>query len=236
MPVTYFSSWGEAIVDSFQLLWIRFASFFPQLVGAVVIFIIGLIIAYTVSGLVKKLIEYTRIDQHLHNLSGIRSLEKQGVHVRVAETIAWIIKWFILILTLIVVSDNLGLQQITSFLNDILRYIPQVAAAVVILAVGFVAGSFVQRVVIEGVTASRIPTSSAGFLGAIAKWSIMIFAFIAALNQLGIAANLLQILFTGFVAMLSLAGGLAFGLGGRDQAAKLIERLSTDMRSGERGQ
>lgn len=232
MPVNYFSSWGEAIATSFQLLWYRVVSFFPQLVGAIIIFIIGLALAYLISGLVKKIIQFTHIDQHLQNLDSVRSLERQGVRVRIADTLAWIVKWFILILTLIVVSDSLNLREVTSFLNDILHYIPQVIAAVVILAIGFVAGSFIQRLVVDAVTASRIPTASAGLLGAIAKWSVTIFAFMAALSQLGIATNLLQILFTGFVAMLSLAGGLAFGLGGRDQASKFLETLSTDMRSG----
>ncbi len=234
MPVNYFSSLGEAISASFQLLWIRIASFFPQLVGAIVIFIVGLLIAYALSGLVKKLIEWTRVDQHLHNLDSIRSLEGQGVRVRIAETIAWMVKWFVLILTLIVVSDTLGLTQVTSFLNQIALYIPQVIIAVVILAIGFVAGAFVQKLVVQAVTASRLPTSSSGFLGAVAKWAIIVFAFMTALIQLGIATNLLQILFTGFVAMLALAGGLAFGLGSKEHASKFLGRLSEDMRSGTR--
>jgi hypothetical protein len=123
----------------------------------------------------------------------------------------------------------LGIPQITEFLNEVARYIPNVIVAVVILAIGLVIGNFIENVVVSAVSASRIPTSSAGFLGGVAKWSIVVFALLAALVQLGVATSLVQILFTGLVAMIALAGGLALGLGGREKAAKWLDRLEQEM-------
>ncbi len=229
MPITYFTTWAEALSASFQLIWFRFASFVPQLVAAIVILLLGFILASVVSVLVRKVVQFTNIDQSLQRLEVTHTLERRGLRLRLADTLAWMVKWFILILVLITVSDSLGLSQVTLFLQDVVRYIPQVITAVIMLTIGFVAAGFVQRLVVDGVTASRFPTSSANFLGAIAKWSITVFAFMAALIQLGVAANLLQIFFTGFIAMVALAGGLAFGLGGREQAADLLASWSKEM-------
>ena len=217
-------------------MWLRLVNFLPQILGAFLILVLGLLLAYSLAELARKLVRLTRIDQFLQNLDVVKSIEKNGVRIRFDEFIAWLVKWFILILTLITVSDSLGLPQITAFLEEVVRYIPRVITATVILAIGFTAASFIQRLVVQAVTASRIPTSSAGFLGTIAKWAIVLFSFMAALIQLGIAAVLLQTLFTGLVAMLALAGGLAFGLGGRDHANQWIGRISSEIREENREQ
>ena len=106
-------------------------------------------------------------------------------------------------------------------------YLPNVLVAALILLVAGVVADAMQRIVSSSAKAAQV--SSAGLLGGIARWSIWILALITALSQLGIAPQFMQILFTGLVAMLALAGGLAFGLGGRDAAAKYIERLRDDM-------
>jgi len=142
------------------------------------------------------------------------------------------VKWFFVIATLVVVSDLLGWREATSFLQRVLSYVPQVLIAVFIMLAGIVLGNFVGKVVCSAVDAARL--SSGSFLAGIARWAIYVFSFMAALVQLDIAEELIQILFTGFVAMLALAGGLAFGLGGRGHAEHLINQIRKDFTSSDR--
>ena len=95
--------------------------------------------------------------------------------------------------------------------------------AAVILAVAFLVANFVYAVVKGSTKVAGIV--SATLLATVAKWAIVIFGFLAALVQLGIASSLINTLFIGLVAMLALAGGLAFGLGGKDEAAAILKRL-----------
>jgi len=80
------------------------------------------------------------------------------------------------------------------------------------------------------VKASKLPASSAGLLGTVARTAVIVFAVMASLTQLGVASDLVKILFTGFVAMLALAGGLSFGLGGRDQAMQWLDKIKKEIK------
>jgi small-conductance mechanosensitive channel len=110
-------------------------------------------------------------------------------------------------------------------------YLPNVIIAVIILLVGVLVANFTRNVVKSAVEAAKL--TSGDFLSGLSRWSILVFSFMAALVQLGIAEGLIQTLFTGFIAMLAIAGGLAFGLGGKDQAAKVLGKLKRDISSEE---
>jgi hypothetical protein len=124
---------------------------------------------------------------------------------------------------LMAATDILHLVQVTSFLNSIVLYLPNVIVAAVIMAVAFLVGNFVYAVIKGSTKIAGIV--SATLLATIAKWAIVIFGLLAALIQLGVASSLINTIFIGFVAMLALAGGLAFGLGGRDEAALILKKL-----------
>lgn len=227
--MNYFATWGEAFRASFQAMWLKLIVFLPQLFGAILILIAGCIAASLLASLVRQLISYLKVDELIQRNKVAQRLEAQGHRLTISGALAWLVKWFIVIVTLITVSDILGIPQITNFLNEVARYIPNVIVAVIILAIGFVAANFIESVVVSAVGASQLPAASAGFLGTVAKWSIVVFAILAALVQLGVATSLVQILFTGLVGMLALAGGLAFGLGGRDKATRWLDRLERDI-------
>jgi len=123
--------------------------------------------------------------------------------------------------------DILGLDQVTSFLGSILLYIPNVVVAVIILAVVFLVGNFVYNIVKGSTRAAGVV--SATMLATISKWSIIIFGIFAALIQLAIASSLVSTIFIGIITMLSLAGGLAFGLGGRDEAALILKKIRQEL-------
>ena len=120
------------------------------------------------------------------------------------------------------------LSQVTVFLQTVvLLYLPNVIVAVLILLVAAVIAEVMQNVVVGSAKAAGF--SSAHFLGSVTRWSIWIFAVLAALNQLGVATAFVQTIFTGFVVAFSLAIGLAFGLGGQDAAARYIEKVKAEV-------
>ena len=219
---TNFENWGDAVMASLQNVWNQLLNGLPTFVAALVVLIAGVLIASFLGKLAKKLVSYAQVDS-LVGKTGVQ--DQLGTSISISDLIGWIVKWFFIIATLLAVVNILNIEQVTSFLEQVLLYIPNVVAAVIILALGLIAGNFFHDVVERATTASGMTTASVGALSAIAKWAIVIFSLMAALVQLGIAAELIQILFTGFVAMLALAGGLAFGLGGREKASKWLDKV-----------
>lgn len=221
----YFRTWNDAIVTSLQNMWTKVVSYVPELLGALVILIVGLIVASMLGALVKKLINYTHVDRIIARVGLTGKFESIGLHLSIGVVVGWIVKWFFIVVVLMTVVDILHLQQVNLFLQDVALYIPNVIVAVVILVIGLVIGQFTYQVIEKSAQASHLTASSAHVLALLAKWAIIIFSLMASLSQLSIATRLIEILFTGLIAMLALAFGLAFGLGGKDKANKFLADL-----------
>lgn len=210
-------------------LWDTILAYLPNLLGAIVVFLIGIVVALVLRSVVEQVVKILRVDDLAQKLEIKSQFERFGVHLHIGRLLGWIVKWFFVIVALIAATDILGWDQLTSYLQEIVLFIPNVVIAVIILLAGILLGNFVQRVVKSAVEAAKL--TSANFLSGIAKWAILVFSFMAALVQLQIAPDLIRVLFTGLVFMIALAGGLAFGLGGRQQAERFLERLKKDISS-----
>lgn len=210
----------------FEVAW-RFLIF--DLVPALLIVIVGWFIGAMVSKGIAHLVKAIKLDKLLE-AAGLRDLvRKGGFELNSGMFLGELVKWFIIVVSFVAVFDLLGLSDVNQFLQGVvLGYIPQVIAAVLILLVAVVVAAALQKTVIASAKAAGF--ASASLLGAVTKWAIWVFAFLAALFQLNIAATFIQTLFTGFVVALSLALGLAFGLGGRDAAKDYIEKLRNEVR------
>src|SRR5690606_857266 len=123
-------------------------------------------------------------------------------------------RWFVIIIFLIPTADIWGLGQFVVILNNFLGYLPNILIAVLLLLVGFVVSQLVHDLLLASI--QGVSQASARTIAVVGKYSVVVFAVLIALNQLGIASDLIRILFAGIVAMVALAGGLAFGLGGKD--------------------
>lgn len=216
-------SWADIITASFQNVWLDFASFLPNLVGALIVFAFGLLVASGLGFVVEKLFQVARLDAFLSRLGLNKYVERAGLNLRGAYFLGRLVYWFIVLAFLLAVSDILRLFALSDFLRSVLNYLPNVLVAVLIMLAAFVLANFVKKVVVVSVKGAKLYHSH--FLGVLSWWTIVIFGLLTALNQLRIAPDVLNSLITGFVAMVALAGGLAFGLGGREYAAHLLGKL-----------
>ncbi|KKW33223.1 MAG: Conserved TM helix repeat-containing protein [Candidatus Uhrbacteria bacterium GW2011_GWA2_53_10] len=223
------NTFSQVLQGTLLELWESILAYLPNLVGAIVVFVVGMIIAVILNRFILRLSELLRLDELASRLELKNVFERMGVRLRVGALLAWIVKWFFIIVSLIAATDILGWKEVTDFLKQVVYYIPQVIIAVIILLAGILLGNFVRQILRSTLEAARL--AAADVLSGLAKWAIIVFSFMAALVQLNIAPELIQTLFTGLVAALALAGGLAFGLGGRDHASKLLDRLRRDLSS-----
>lgn len=216
-------NWTDVIVGSLQNLWIGFANFVPNLIAAIIVLIVGLIVAAGLGALVEKIFESLRLDPFLEKLGLKPFFERAGLRLRASYFLGRLVYWFIVIAFLLAVAQTLGLYALATFLTAVVNYLPNVIAAVLIMLAALVLANFLRRIVIASVLSAKL--RAAQFLGSLTWWAVVVFGLLAALQQLNIAAAIIQTLVTGFIAMLALAGGLAFGLGGKDYASHLIGRL-----------
>lgn len=225
---TAFTSWGDAIVGSLQDLWLQFMSFIPNLVAAVIVFFVGWAIAIAIGRLVEKVLTILRINQAFENVKGLRdAASRASLAINIPRLFGEIVKWFFILVTLLAATNILGLSEVSQFLRQVLEYIPNVVVAALILVIAVVLANFVYRTVAASVTAAGF--GSAAAIAAVCKWAILVFALLAALLQLNVAVSLIQTILTAFFAMVALAGGLAFGLGGKELATKWLRKLETDL-------
>jgi hypothetical protein len=220
-------TWGEAISGALTDLWLRFINFIPSLVGALLVFFLGLIVAVALGKVAEKVIMVLRIDQLIDRMKLGEKIKGAGFKLSVAHFVGELVKWFLILVFLMAATDILGLDQVTIFLDKIISYIPQIVVATIILSLAFLLGNFVFNVVRGSTRAAGI--MSAALLATISKWAIVIVGLLAALQQLGIAVALINTIFTGVVAALAIALGLAFGLGGKDEASSILAKLREDL-------
>ncbi len=220
-------NWSDVLAQSFRDLWLGVAHFIPNLVVAIIIFIAGWIVGSLLGRVVSQITKSLKVDNALRSAGAESLLNRAGFRLNSGRFLGGLVKWFIIVVFLVASFDVLGLSQVNDFLQQVvLLYLPQVIVAVLILLVAALIADAMQSVVKGSAKAAEV--KSANFLGNVTKWSIWTFAVLMALYQLGVAAAFVQTLFTGFVVALSLATGLAFGLGGKDTATKILEKMKDE--------
>lgn len=225
----YLISWADVLNASFKDLSSGLIAHIPDLVVAVLVFIIGWVIAVFVGRLVAQVVGSLRIDQALRSAGVERVLSRAGFSLNSGVFLGALVKWFIIIGFLVASLDVLGLSQVTIFLRQVvLGYLPQVIVSVFILLVAAVVAGVAQRLVSGAAKAANL--STANFLGSITRYVIWIFAILVALEQLGIGADTFRTLFSGIVVALSLAFGLAFGLGGQAAAGRILDKVGHEIK------
>jgi len=223
-----FQTWYEVTLAALQNLWQVFVIFIPQFLGALIVFIVGWFVALGIGKLITKVLELIRLNKLFSKTGWDEALEKAGIKANISGFIGAIFKWILAIVFLLAAVDILGLSQFAGFLTGILDWLPNLVIAVVIFVVAVIIADILEKIV--KVSVEKTKAGFTNIAGAIVKWSIYTFAVLAILLQLGIAPYLIQTMFVGFVAMLALALGLAFGIGGKDAAADAINALKKKLK------
>lgn len=197
-----------------------FVNFIPSLVGGLFVLVVGLVIAALVYRVVIGVLKATRIETYLAKY-GITHVD--GHEVEWSEILAELARWAIIVVFLIPTFQAWRLDAINVVLNRVVLYIPNVIVSVVLAIVGLVFAKLANKVAYSA--ARSLGTHLAHTVAFMAQWAITIFVGFLVLHQLGVAQELLRILFAGLVAMLAIAGGLAFGLGGQNAARTILDSL-----------
>jgi len=217
-------NWGAVFTQSLQGVWYGVASYVPNIIIAIIVFAIGWILASLVEKLIEGIFKSFKVDVLLKNAGLEDVVERSGHKLNSGRFVGSLVKWFVIVVFLVASFDILGLTEVNLFLKDVvLSYLPQVIIAVLVLLVSVVIASAVEKLVVASSRAAHV--KSATLLGAVAKWSILVFAILTALIHLGIAPTLIQTLFMGVVVAGALASGIAFGLGGKEVAGRMLEKV-----------
>jgi small-conductance mechanosensitive channel len=221
MPTTTaVTDWGVATWTAFGAGLATFYSFVPNLIGALLILLVGWGIASLLYALTDKVLDSLRFDALMARTGVDDAINRSGVRIDPSNLVATLVKWTVLLVAFMMAADALNLTQVSVGISAILAYIPNVIAAVAILTLGVLLAGFVSRLVRGAAATAGLRT--ADLMADLAYWAITIFAALGAIGQLNIAPTLVQTLYTAVIAAIALAGALAFGLGMRDQARDVV--------------
>lgn len=198
-------------------------SFVPKIIAGTIILLIGIIVASVVKQVVLGIFRTLRVEALLKRY-GVPEAKDEFNWSHIFSEIA---RWFVIIVFLLPTAEIWGLPKVATVLNEFLLYLPNVLVAAIIALVGFVLAKLAHNLVLASV--KGISSHAANTVASTAHWAINVFVILAVLNQLGVASDLIRILFTGFVAMVAIAGGIAFGLGGQNSAKEVVEAIKNKL-------
>jgi hypothetical protein len=214
-------NWGDAVMLSVTQALSNFLSFLPALIGAVIILVLGWILSGILAALIEKGLKRLGFEKASQSAGIAGFIEKSGSGWTASKVVAEIVKWFIRLVAIQAAASILGMGRISAIIDSILLFLPNVIVALAIIVLGAFIANFVSGLV-RG-TVSEMGFGNPDLIANIARYAIIVFAVIAAVDQLGVAATVVNTLLIGTVAAAALAVGLAFGLGGQATAAQLTQ-------------
>src|SRR3954464_12648522 len=211
---------GDAFKASLAGALNTFFSAIPRIIGFAVVLIVGWIIASLLARGVQALLHAVKFNDLAQRSGFAGFVHKMGVKDDSSGVIAGVVKWFLRLITLVVAFDTLGLPAVSNVLQQLLLWLPNLVVALVVLVIGGLAAKALSQLV-------RGASAEAGFtnpdmLATVARVAVWAFAIVIAVNQIGVAATLVNTLFMATVGTVAVALALAFGLGGRDTAAEIV--------------
>jgi hypothetical protein len=206
-------SFSERLQDSFSQLY----QYIPALIGALVILFAGYLLARLFEKGTERLLRRIRFNQLLERGGVMDAVERAGSHVNPTRIASNLVFWFIMFTVMLVAANALGLQSLANVFSELVSYIPSVIAAVVIIIVGTVLGGFVGGLIM----ASAGGLHGGPTLARVGKGGVIVLAVFMALQELGVASEIVTTAFALLFGAISLALALAFGLGNRDLAGEI---------------
>lgn len=208
---------GQALLAALNEGLLALGVFVPKFVAGLIVLLIGLIVASVLHKVVMEVLSALKLEQVLRRYG----VPEARAELNWSHVLSQIVRWFVIVLFVIPTADIWGLTQVTTILNEVLLYIPKVLVATIIALVGLVFAKLAHDAILASV--HGLSRETANTVANVTRWSIGGFVILAVLDQLGVAPELIRILVTGLVAMLAIAGGIAFGLGGQNVARDIVE-------------
>lgn len=215
---------GTTLLSSLNNALLLIVNFVPKFILGLIIILIGIIIAAILKQVVSGILKAFKVETLLRKY-GVP--EAKG-DLTWTNMLSEIVRWFVILVFLVPTTDIWGLPRVGVLLNQFLLYLPNVLVAAIIALVGFVLARLAHDVILA--SAKGISAEASNTIASVTRWAIIVFVVLIVLNQLGVATDLIKILFIGFVAMVAVAGGLAFGLGGKDAARDILESIGRKLR------
>ncbi len=216
------ADWDSATAEALTALWESFLLYLPNLVVGLILLIFGWFVAVGLGRVVTQILKRAKFDNLLEKDEWREAMQKAKISIHASKFVGSVVKWVVYVFFIWAAVGVFGLTYFTEFMGDVLRYIPSVIVAALIFVVAVMLADFLAKIVV--VTTERAKFKHTDLAGEIVRWSIWVFAGFAILIELGIAREMLSILFTGIVALMVIAGGIAFGLGGKDLAADILRK------------
>jgi len=222
----------ENIASSTQMalinLWNSFIFFMPRFIGALIIFFVGIIIAAGIAELIERIIDAIKVDRVLEKVGFKNFTDKAGVKLDSGFFVAQLTRWMIVLVFLSATLDYLNLTAFAEYLNRVVAYIPNAIVAVLILLVTALIADFVGKLIKASAKGGGMRLYQSA--SSLAKWAIYIVGFLTAIEKLGIPTMYLSTIFTGLIIMLAIAGGIAFGIGGKDFAKNVLDGIQGEIK------
>jgi hypothetical protein len=216
-------NWNELIADPVRQMLAKILAYLPILLGALIILIVGWIVARLIKRAVDMLLKAVRFDL-MANKTGITEvLRKDDLKITASQVVSGLVYWLIIIMVLVMAVDALGLPKASDILASVFAYVPKVIVALLVLIVAMFLAGFVSGIVRTACGNANLPKPE--LIAGISRWAIIIFAATIAMEELGIAPLLVGTAFNIILGGIVLALALAFGLGGKDAAARYLEDL-----------
>jgi len=223
------SNWQEAVYLAGANILSQFFGFLPNLFGALLIFFFGLILAKWGRTLVVKVLGAVKLDKLIKKLGFAPFLNKADIKVKAEVFLGEVVRWLIIIVFFIASVNILGLTTVSSVLSGLLGYIPRIVSAVLILTIGVLLAGLIEGFIKGAV--NQVHQKTSRLLSKVASYLVVIVSTLAAINELGIAQSLINTLFMGVIATLTLGVGLAIGLGAKDLVSKVLTDWYTDFKT-----
>jgi hypothetical protein len=220
--MTGVSTWQGALVSSWSEVWNSFLFILPKFVGAILVFAVGMVLAYWAKQLIVQLLKIVKLEDLSKSLGIDKYLTKADIKLSLSELLGLVVEWLIILVFFLTSVDILGLTVVSRVLTQVLGYIPNVIAAALIFGAGYFVAGLVDGLVRGALTS--VDHEAAKPVGKLSRWLVLVVSFFAAIDQLQIAQGLISTFFQGLTYTIVLVVGLSVGLGAKD----LVSRVLTD--------
>ncbi len=214
----------DLFTESLSIFWNQLASFVPQLFAALLLLFVGWILARLARTGVRRLLTSLKFDK-VTEKSGLEAfLQHADLELSLSSIIGNLVYWLIILVMIVTVANSLGLHMVADLFNKVVFYIPNVIIAILVLVFGTILARFINRLVFAWL--NNLEFDGALAVSTFSEYAMMVFVFFIAMEQLQIANELLTAAFIIAFGAVGLAFAIAFGLGARDWAGRIVEKLT----------